>query len=260
MTSYRVELVTERNSDETEKRGCCASTNALFGDTTMVINRDLPPIIENTNVLHQSSWIDFCDKIDAALIPLARLKKRNARYSLFLIIISLCLFMSSPIVIYLNEKRRPVDTDNSNSAERGDSSEEYEEQENNEQDNYSSNTSVWPQVIMVVFLLIPLFGLCYLASSGKDRDELVCNELYEICREASGPPYNENIQFLFKREIVYSGPKRRARVRKYIELKIEGVNDIEAIPTGRDRALLLQGRPSTPDTACSIESNNNSTL
>jgi hypothetical protein len=263
MISYQVDLVNERSFDENESRGCCRNSNALCGDTTMTINRDLPPAIENTDGLHPTSsfWKDFCDKIDAALIPLAKLKRRNARYALYLSIISLCIFMAAPCVAYLAIRHGENDStsaDNSNSAGSGDfdSSEDADadadaEHENNPQGDIHMNmgVSVWPRAIIIGLLMLPLLGLCYLASSGKVRDGVVCNELDKICREASGP----NIQFLFMREIVYTGgPKSRARVRKYIELRIEGMHDIEAFP--RDRTQLQHERPSTPDTFCSIES------
>ena len=95
MISYQVDLVNERSFGETGGRECCRNSNALCGDTTMIINRDLPPAIENTDGLHPTSsfWKEFCDKIDAALIPLAtKLKRRNTKYALYL--------MSVPFVAY----------------------------------------------------------------------------------------------------------------------------------------------------------------
>jgi hypothetical protein len=244
MSSYRVDFVSDLPSDEVPVTVTCASQRCGRRSTSLVIKRDDVPssIIENGDILHHSSWIEFCDQIDAALIPLTTMNRRNSAFSLYVIILSLCLFASAPI-LYLLLKRH---THTQTQTNGGDSSED-----GSQQDDSSSIMMVWPLTVIGI-ACIPLIGLCYMSASDKKRDGKVCRKLEEICREASGTLHNPNIHFSLQHEAVYKGTEFMGE-RKYIEIRIKSPTSAD---TDADNEMfpiknLIPDRPATPETICS---------
>uniref|UniRef100_A0A7S3QA76 Uncharacterized protein n=1 Tax=Chaetoceros debilis TaxID=122233 RepID=A0A7S3QA76_9STRA len=247
MSSYRVDFVSDLPSDEvpvTSSRRCGSSS------TSLVIKRsDVPSsIIEDGDILHHSSWTEFCDQIDAALIPLTTMNRRNYACSFCVIILSLCLFASAPILYVLLKRHTHIHTN----TDGGDSSKDGQQE-----DDSSSIMVVWPLTLIgIACTCIPLIGICYMAASDKKRDGQVCWKLDEICREASGTPHNPNIHFSLKHEAVYNGNEFIGE-RKYIEMEIKSPSNADAdADDDTDNEMFpikyqIPDRPGTPETICS---------
>lgn len=219
----------------------------------MVIKRDDVPssIIENGDILHQSSWIEFCDQIDAALIPLTTMKRRNSAFSFYVIILSLCLFAFAPI-LYLLLKTHTQTPQTQTQTNGGDPS-----QDDGQQDSSSSNSMmmVWPLSVIGIGC-IPLISLCYMEVSDMKRDQQVCGKLDEICREASGTPHSPNIHFSLKYEAVYKGTELMGE-RKYIEMQIKSPVHSDADADADNEMFPIKNqtldRPGTLETICSAK-------
>lgn len=201
------------------------------------VDRTLPYRVQNelSRILLElgQSWTtfdDFCDHIDEALLPLEDLKRRNVRTSCILVGVAFAFIASYFIIQALSKSTS-----------------------NKEASFMSSMMCGAPySIILSVFISIPFIGICFIIHNTKKGEMKIFSRISELCDQISSDNSGQ-VKFTLR----YQNDEKHSRIVKYIEVKIIDSSE-SLLETGQRRQgmrmMMGPNRPGTPETVFSCES------